>query len=129
VATTAHASSFRLTTSRGQAGLDALIAAEYGGIVGSDRWNAYNHYPAARRQLCWAHLTRNVRALAEARMPESPWATDVLTQIDALFAAWHAFRAGATDRAGLHTVLRPIQQALRDALAAGLRCAGTRSAG
>ncbi|MFN8477574.1 MAG: hypothetical protein U0074_07035 [Kouleothrix sp.] len=36
-----------------------------------------------------AHLARNVRALAEARMPESRWASDVLTQIDALFLAWH----------------------------------------
>ncbi|GEM_PF-5056623 len=55
-------------------------------------------------------------------MPESAWATGVFTQIDALFGAWHAFRAGTTDRAGLQAALRPIQQALQDALAAGTRC-------
>jgi transposase len=129
VATTAHASSFRLTTSRGRAGLDALVAADYGGVVGSDRWSAYNRYPAERRQLCWAHLTRNVRALAEARMPESPWASDVLTQIDALFAAWHAFRDGASDRAGLQAALVPIQQALQTALASGTTCRWYKIAG
>lgn len=121
VATTAHASCFRITSSRGRVGLDTLIPADYAGIVGSDRWTAYNRYPAAQRQLCWAHLTRNVRALAEAGMPESPWATDVLAQIDRLFAAWHAFTAGTSDRAGLQAALLPIQQALQDALAGGVQ--------
>jgi transposase len=119
VATTAQVSSFRLTTSRRRAGRDALVAADYGGIVGSDRWSAYNRYPADQRQLCWAHLTRNVRALAEARMPERPWATGVLAHIDALFAAWHAFRAGATARPGLQAARMPIQQARQDALTVG----------
>lgn len=129
VATTAQASSFRLTTSRGRTGLDALIPAEYGGVIGSDRWSAYNRYPAERRQLCWAHLTRNVRALAEARMPESPWASGVLTQIDALFAAWHTFRDGGTDRAGLQAALVPIQQALETALVNGTTCRWYKIAG
>jgi transposase len=129
VATTAQASSFRLTTSRGRAGLDALVAADYGGIVGSDRWSAYNRYPAERRQLCWAHLTRNVRALAEARMPESPWASDVLVHIDALFAAWHAFRDGTSDRAGLQAALVPIQQALQTAFVRGTTCRWYKIAG
>jgi transposase len=65
---------------------------------------------------------RNVRALAAARTPDSPWATAVLLQIDQLFAAWHAFRAGTTNRAGLQAALHPIQQALQDALAVGMRC-------
>lgn len=121
-ATTNQATSFRITTSRGRPGLDALVPVTFDGIIGSDRWNAYNRYPAGQRQLCWAHLTRNVRALAEARMAESPWATALLAHIDALFTAWHAFRAGTTDRAGLQTALQPIQQAIQDALTVGLRC-------
>lgn len=128
-ATTTHASSFRLTTSRGRAGLDVLLPADYGGVVGSDRWSAYNRYPAERRQLCWAHLTRNVRALCEARMPESPWASGVLTQIDALFAAWYAFRDGSSDRAGLQAALVPIQQALETALVNGTACRWYKIAG
>jgi transposase len=119
VASSPQCTSFRITTSRGRAGLDVLLPADYGGIVGSDRWNAYNRYPAPQRQLCWAHLTRNVRALAEARMPESAWATGLLDQIDALFAAWYAFRNGTTDRAGLQQAIQPIQQAIRTALDTG----------
>ncbi|GAB4120487.1 MAG: hypothetical protein OHK0050_28990 [Roseiflexaceae bacterium] len=60
-----------------------------------------------------------MRALAEARMSESDWATGLLDQIDALFAAWYAFRGGTTDRAGLQQAIQPIQQAIRTALDAG----------
>jgi transposase len=119
-ATTAQATSFRITTSRGRPGLDALLPASFGGVVGSDRWNAYNRYAASQRQLCWAHLTRNVRALAEGGMRDSPWATDLLGHITTLFTAWHAFRDGRTTRAELQQAMQPIQQAIRAALADGL---------
>lgn len=119
-ATTATVTTFRITASRGRAGLDAVLPADYGGIVGSDRWNAYNRYDDTRRQLCWAHLLRNVRALAEAHMPDSAWATALLGHIADLFAAWAPYRAGTTGRAGLATALAPIQQAIQTALADGL---------
>lgn len=116
---TAQATSFRITASRGRAGLDALLPARFAGIIGSDRWNAYNRYAAHQRQLCWAHLTRNVRALAEGGMRDSPWAAEFLTHITDMFTIWHGFRAGVCDRAGLQTALQPIQQAMRAALADG----------
>lgn len=65
------------------------------------------------------HVREVVQALAEARMPESPWATAVLAQIDQLFVAWHAVRDGATDHAGLQQAMQPIQQAIHTALEAG----------
>ncbi|PMP76781.1 MAG: hypothetical protein C0183_18050, partial [Roseiflexus castenholzii] len=94
-------------------GLDALLPATFDGIVESDRWNAYNRYPAAHRQLCWAHLTRNIRARAESGMRDSPWARDRLAHVESMFTAWHAFRDSATTRAGLQTAMQPIQQAIR----------------
>lgn len=114
-ATSARLTCFRITTSRGRTGLDVLLDASYSGIVGSDRWNAYNRYANDHRQLCWAHLKRNVRALAEGQMPESPWADGLLAQIHALFLVWHRFRDGRIDRAGLASALLPMQQTI-DAL-------------
>lgn len=111
--TTDQVTSIRITTSRGRVGLDALLPATFDGIVESDRWNAYNRYPAAHRQLCWAHLTRNIRARAESGMRDSPWARDRLAHVESMFTAWHAFRDGATTRAGLQTAMQPIQQAIR----------------
>ncbi len=36
-----------------------------GGIVVSDRFSAYNHLPLEQRQLCWAHLIRDLTAIAQ----------------------------------------------------------------
>jgi len=111
-ATTNQVTSFRITTGRGRAGLDTLLPATFDGIVGSDRWNAYTRYPAVQRQLCWAHLTRNLRALAEGGMRDSPWARDLLPPVESMFIAWHTFRDGATTRAGVQTAMQPIQSTI-----------------
>jgi transposase len=118
-ATTNQVTSFRITTGRGRAGLDTLLPATFDGIVGSDRWNAYTRYPAVQRQLCWAHLTRNLRALAEGGMRDSPWARDLLPPVESMFIAWHTFRDGATTRAGVQTAMQPIQSTIRTALEDG----------
>lgn len=116
VGSSAQAPCFRITASRGRMGLDALLSARYGGILVSDRWNAYNRYAAPQRQLCWAHLQRTIRGLAEGGMPDSPWADAVLGHVQKVFQAWHRFRDGTTDRAGLQVALVPIQQALQAAI-------------
>jgi transposase len=55
---TAELTVFRIDRSRGGAVVDGLLGAEFGGVVGSDRWSAYNRFPAERRALCWAHTIR-----------------------------------------------------------------------
>ena len=119
VATSANLTCFRISPGRGRAGLDLLLDVTYPGIVGSDRWNAYNRYSDEQRQLCWAHLLRNVRGLAEAGMRESSWADGLLEQIETLFRVWHRFRDGGLDRAGLQSEMTPIQQAIQQALHQG----------
>jgi prophage antirepressor-like protein len=41
------------------------VSDAFGGIVVSDRYSAYNHLPNQQRQLCWAHLIRDLTAIAE----------------------------------------------------------------
>ena len=36
----------------------ALLGLEFGGILNSDRYSAYNWLDVSQRQLCWAHLSR-----------------------------------------------------------------------
>jgi transposase len=50
---------FHIDPSRGGTAVDALLGAEFGGVVGSDRWSAYQRFPAEQRALCWAHLKRD----------------------------------------------------------------------
>jgi transposase len=116
---TETASCFRIALSRGRAALLALIGDTFRGIVGSDRLKVYNLLPDEQRQLCWAHLLRNLRALADYQHPESDWAERMLAQVAALFVAWHAYRMGLFDRAGLQQALIPVRQAMRKLLRQG----------
>ncbi|MFM7455741.1 MAG: transposase, partial [Vulcanococcus sp.] len=51
--------------SRSTAAAIELLGSPFGGIVVSDRFLAYNHLPLQQRQLCWAHLIRDLNAIAE----------------------------------------------------------------
>ena len=104
---------------RSRAALEQLLGAPFGGIVGSDRYKAYAHLPATQRQLCWAHLKRDVQYYQERAGPVGEWGALMLAQIDVLFATWHRFRSGELDRGGLQQAMAPIQTELRRLVADG----------
>ena len=56
---------FRVLTTRGAAGAKALLGEDCWGVVGTDRYAAYNWIDPRRRQLCWAHLKREFLAWSE----------------------------------------------------------------
>jgi transposase len=51
--------------SRSAAAAIELLGNAFAGIVVSDRFSAYNHLATSQRQLCWAHLIRDLNAIAE----------------------------------------------------------------
>jgi transposase len=61
---TAELTVFQIDRSRGGVVVDALLGADFAGVVGSDRWSAYSRFPAERRALCWAHLKRSFQGTA-----------------------------------------------------------------
>jgi transposase len=119
VAVTAVASLFMVSLSRSAQSLHTLLGTEFGGVVGSDRAKAYNSLPLDKRQLCWAHIQRNILALYDNAGPDRPWTEAVLDQSDLVFGAWHAWREGKVDRAGLQQLLAPVQHELRRLLEQG----------
>jgi transposase len=70
-ATTSAAAIFAVAEDRHRDRLAELIGADYGGIVCSDRWWAYDHLDPCWRQACWQHLwrdfTRHAEGLAEQK--------------------------------------------------------------
>lgn len=56
---------FRVQAGRGQAAAKTLLGA-FTNVLHCDRWSGYNCF-AGRRQLCWAHLKRDFKALSEAK--------------------------------------------------------------
>jgi transposase len=116
VMTTSQATSFRIDRSRGRAAFDALVPARYRGVIGSDRYGVYHHLPNQRRQLCWAHLIRDLRACLLGTDSAQRWATAVLRQVRHLFAFWQWYRRALIDQIQLQVLLAPVRAAVADLL-------------
>ena len=95
---TAELTVFRIDRSRGGAVVEALLGSDFAGVVGSDRWSAYNRFPADRRALCHAHLKRHFQALVDRGGGAEPIGRWGLAEIERLFALRHRFRAGECGR-------------------------------
>ena len=61
----AGAAFFMVQTERGQEAARKLLGV-FCGVLVSDRWGGYNFY-CGIRQICWAHLKRDFKALSEAK--------------------------------------------------------------
>jgi transposase len=120
VAVASGATCFRLHQSRGHDGLKALLGEPFRGIVTSDRYTSYGLLAIEQRQLCWAHLLRDLRGLDEQYGEETGWARRALAHTDELFLAWQLFRGGWLDRVGLQQALLPARHGLRTLLEEGV---------
>jgi transposase len=120
---------FQIDHSRGGAAIDALLGADFSGVVGSDRWSAYHRFPAERRALCYAHLRRDFQALVDRGGAAAPVGRWGLAEIGRLFALWHRFRAGEYDRPELQRRLIPLQARLGRLLRRGQECPDRKAAG
>jgi transposase len=80
--------------SRSSAAAMELLGHAFGGIVVSDRFSAYNHLPVEQRQLCWAHLIRDLTAMAERQGASGEIGAALLDLQRQLFAHWHHWKDG-----------------------------------
>jgi transposase len=65
-AVTGSVAVFLIRLSRGSQVAKELVGEAFAGILVSDRWSGYRWMPTKGRQLCWAHLIRDFRQMAEA---------------------------------------------------------------
>jgi len=121
VVVSAVATLFHVAASRGGKVITALLGADFAGLVSSDRLKSYRVVPPDRRQLCWAHLIRNLRALAERHGSLGAWAADLLSLSEIVFQLWRGFRGGTIERVQLQQLLEPIQIMIETRLVAGTR--------
>jgi len=126
---TATITVFRIDRRRSGAVVEALLGPAYSGVVGSDRWSAYNRFPADRRALCHAHLKRHFQALVDRGGEAEPIGRWGLAEIERLFVLWHDFRAGEYDRKALQRRLIPLQARLGRLLRRGEESPDRRAAG
>ena len=116
VMVTAAVTVFLQGLSRSTAAAIELLGSTFGGIVVSDRFSAYNHLPIQQRQLCWAHLIRDLTAIAERPGASAEFGAELLGLQQQLFDHWHRYKHGTIDWPALQQNCRPIRQAFETTL-------------
>jgi hypothetical protein len=97
--------------SRSTAAAIERLGNAFGGIVVSDRFSAYNHLATHQRQLCWAHVIRDLTAIAERPGASAEFGAELLGLRQQLFAQWHQWKDAAIDGSTLQQGCRPTRQA------------------
>lgn len=120
VAVCAIATCFRVHPSRSGSALRDLLGEAFRGSVGSDRYAAYNQLSDGQRQMCWAHLIRNLLGLHEHYGEQTGWAQQMLNCADDLFLLWHLYKEGWLDQVALQQALLPIRVVMRERLMEGV---------
>jgi len=109
VCTTPSVTVFRIFENRSASGAETLLGKDYSGIVGSDRYSAYNSLDPLHRQVCWAHLKRDFQALVERGSESQVIGRMLLARLKQFFGFWHRFRNGTLSRTDFQTTMQPIR--------------------
>src|SRR5262245_18204274 len=101
VAVTSVAVGLVVQLRRSASAMRQLLGEKPKGVVVSDRFGAYSSLPLAQRQVCWAHLKRDFKAMAE-RAGEAKAVGDGLSGVVTnLFWCFRRVRQGKRGRAWL----------------------------
>jgi transposase len=122
VAATARVVVFMIHTLRNVMALRKLLGEKVHGILCSDRWRAYDHWPTDQRQVCWAHLKRNWEKMLERGGKAKEIAQACLSIHQRVFELWHLFRGGGCTRRDLGNEMAPLILEMLEVLQAGQRC-------
>jgi transposase len=121
VMATATLTVFRICRERSRQAFEALAGA-FKGVLCSDRWRVYMHWPKRLHQLCWAHLKRVFTSWSELGGKEGKIGEGCRTCEGEVFVLWHRFKAREITYGTLLEYLRPVQSRLRRWLRRGTRC-------
>jgi len=106
----------RIAPDRGKQHLHGLIGEEFAGIVGSDRFSAYNSLEPERRQVCWSHLRRDFTFHADLGLgSQETFGLDGLEVTWNVFHAWKQFQRDG-DRQALQQRIAVIKKQMRPLL-------------
>jgi len=110
---------FLIVATRGADGFKQLMGTDFAGIIGSDRWSAYNWLETTRRQLCWAHLLRDFQAFVDRKGESAVIGQALLKQAALMFDLWYRVRDGTLSRSDFQQAMRLIRQEIEALLQVG----------
>ena len=86
------------------------------------RWSAYTWYPTWRRQVCWAHLLRDIAAMLARGGRSRELGEALRAQARQMFPWWHRVRDGTWAPPTFASSMWPVRQAVERRLEAGQTC-------
>jgi hypothetical protein len=119
VAVTPLVTMFQVMLARSTEAAQSLLGEKFGGILNSDRYNAYNWLDVCQRQLCWAHLKREFTRMSERKGVSRQLGRDLLAQQKRLFRLWAKVRDGTLSFENFQTSVLPIRKRLKELLEEG----------
>jgi transposase len=121
-AVTAWVTVFVVRLSRSGKVAQELLGERFWGWLVTDRWSGYRWYPTWRRQLCWAHLLRDIEAMIARGEPSQAIGEALQARARQMFHWWHRVRDGTLSHASLGVYMRPIRREIEQLLEAGQTC-------
>src|SRR5262249_36592595 len=119
---------FLIRCSRGSQVAKELLSEAFAGIGISDRWSGDRWIPTKHRQLCWAHLIRDLRQMGEAGDSAGPVGEVLGICARQLFHWWHRVRDGTLRRSSFCSYVRQLRLEVRALLWEGASCEDAKSA-
>ena len=112
---------FAVVLSRSQETAKQLMGETFDGIVSSDRYGAYGWIEVTRRQVCWAHLKRDLTAIAQRSGVSQGIGESLLRRQQRLFRWWHRVRDGTLSREMFGQMVAHLRAGFKAELAAAAR--------
>ncbi len=86
----------------------SLLGTAFAGCVMTDRYKGYDWIRRERRQLCWAHLDRDARALIDLGKTAAGYGKGIHRAAMAVFHAWQDFQQAGEGPAARVAPQRPL---------------------
>jgi transposase len=129
VAVTELVVAFLIRRGRDRSAFDDLVG-DSAAVLTTDRYSVYTHLPAARRQVCWAHLARDFQAMIDRANPGTRIGADLLAHAQILFRHWARVRDGTLTRRGFRDQYAGwLRREVRSLLIRGAACGCAKTAG
>lgn len=119
VAVTTWVTVFKIAATRGADIAKQMLGEDFRGTLVSDRWTGYGWVDADRRQLCWAHIIRNLQELLELGGQATDFAGAMLRKAKKMFAWYHRVRDGTLTRERFERRMARIEREVADLLRTG----------
>ncbi len=100
---------FEVVLSRSSETAQTLIGKDFAGVVVSDRYSSYTWIKLIQRQVCWAHIKRDLTAISQRKGVSKEIGEALLFREKRLFRWWHRVRDGTLTREEFRILLEPLR--------------------